>query len=374
MKILITVTDAKIRRIVGNMLAVDGHEVITAHSCRQAVERYQRHNPDLALIDTGLEDEDGYTCTRTLKALHPDDPIPVLLLLTGPARTPPMERFLDSEAEDFLDAPFDHITLRARLRVMERMRQNSRQLRRYRAMTEHEIGLARHMFDVVTRRSPSLPEQVCHWNLAAGHFCGDLTLFDRGPDGHLYALLGDFTGHGLAAAIGALPTSDLFYEMVAAGCGVEQIATAINRKLKTMLPIGHFCAAALLSLDPAGRTIEIFNAGLPAILLVGDDHTIQRRLVSQNLPLGIVAPERFNPVLERVEGADLHSLLLYSDGLIEAEGPDGEPFGEARLEAALLQAGDPHNVFHRIRQSALAFLQGGEPHDDISLLSVRVPA
>ena len=95
-----------------------------------------------------------------------------------------------------------------------------------------------------------------------GSLSGDLTQTGRGPDGQIYVLLADFTGHGLPAALGALPASSVFLAMAHKGLSVEGIAAELNRKLYQLLPIGYFCCAVVVelaaeagvALTPAGAT------------------------------------------------------------------------------------------------------------------------
>src|SRR3546814_8115398 len=51
----------------------------------------------------------------------------------------------------------------------------------------------------------------------------------------MHILLGDFTGHGLPAAVGAMPLAEVFYGMTAKGYGLAQILREMNAKLKRIL-------------------------------------------------------------------------------------------------------------------------------------------
>jgi hypothetical protein len=76
-------------------------------------------------------------------------------------------------------------------------------------------------------------------------FSGDVLLAAPTLSGGLQVMLGDFTGHGLPAAIGAIPVSDIFYAMTAKGFSIGDIVAELNQKLRTILPTGLFCAACL---------------------------------------------------------------------------------------------------------------------------------
>ena len=71
-------------------------------------------------------------------------------------------------------------------------------------------------------------------------FNGDLLLATRTPSGSMYVMLGDFTGHGLPAAIGAIPVAEVFYGMANKGFSIAAIVAETNRKLRAILPTEVF--------------------------------------------------------------------------------------------------------------------------------------
>ena len=138
--------------------------------------------------------------------------------------------------------------------------------------------------------------------LSAGHFSGDLLIHSVSPSGRLYLMLGDFTGHGFSAAIGALPAADVFYAMTRRDFSVKEIVCELNRKLKEVLPVGHFCAAAVVSCDAKTRGGEIFNGGLPPLIKLDATGQIVKRFASSSFALGVVEAKDFVPEIttERV--------------------------------------------------------------------------
>jgi serine phosphatase RsbU (regulator of sigma subunit) len=93
-------------------------------------------------------------------------------------------------------------------------------------------------------------------------------------------------------------------------------------------------------------------------------------LASRHLPLGILDDGRFDggcAVLDASGGR----LVFFSDGLIEAAGPGGEPFGAARLRRHLLDP-TPDPGFQRLLDAVRAHLQGAPAHDDIALMMIAL--
>jgi serine phosphatase RsbU (regulator of sigma subunit) len=99
---------------------------------------------------------------------------------------------------------------------------------------------------------------------------------------------------------------------------------------------------------------------------------VAAQLISEHFPLGVVGDKRFDPATETVSLMEFSHLLLYSDGLLEARNADGEMFGKARLEKALGGRARKSGLMQGIKSRLVAFLDGLEPHDDVSVLSVEL--
>lgn len=373
MKILIVEHDERQRRIMAQALEADGHELIYAGSCGDALRKFAKTEPDLILMDIALADGDGYQCTQRIRALGGERLAPVILS-TSISDHMSLKRFLDCGAADFIDEPSDPLVLRAKISGHAQTRELYRHLEGMREKFHQEVKFAKHMFDVMLGRSPAEIRGLQHWTITAGHFCGDLMIHEETPDGRLNIMLGDFTGHGLAAAVGALPASDAFFAMSRKGLPIGQIAAEINRKLHRLLPTGHFCAATLVSLDIERRHLETWIGGQPPLLLINNQHQVVEQIASCHFPLGIVGEDRFDGATRSLPLAAFSHLLLYSDGLLEARNADGEMFGEARLADAMRSRLRKAGLMQGIKGRLVDFLDGLEPHDDVSVLAVDLSA
>ncbi len=372
MKILIAEHDRMELRALRSLLDADGHDVLAATTCGETLAKFEYHQPDLVLMDIALPDGGGYRCTREIAAASGSGFTPVILTASSDDRMT-LAEFIESEAVDFVDAPGNVTMLKAKIAGFERMRDVYRQQERFQTRMRQEVKLAQHMFDRVIRRSPGDVDFLRHWMITAGHFCGDLLIYERTPADQLHILMGDFTGHGLSAAVGALPTSDVFFAMTRKGYAIGEIAAEINRKLNDLLPTGHFCAATLLRLSPLQRELEVWNGGQPPLLMLDDAGHVVREVPAFRFPLGVVAPDRFeaDTLLLSLEG--IRYVVLCSDGLLEAQNARGEMFGNDGLHGALAdaRAGGGH-VLQYIKSELVGFLDGMEPHDDVSLLTVDI--
>lgn len=367
MRVLVVDDDAIGRGLLDAFLRADGHEVITAVDGVEGVRRFQECQPDLVFMDVLMPNMDGYEAARRIKAACGKAFVP-LIFLTALHDEDDLARCIASGGDDFIVKPYNRVLLKAKLIAMQRIRELHQELARYQQRTAEEIELSKHLFDAVTNRNPRL-EAVRHWRSSVGHFSGDLLLYERSPTGRLLLMFGDFTGHGLSAAIASVPVSDLFYDLVADEVSLPDLTLAINRKLKGLLPVGHFCAAMLVAIDPAAGSLEVWNGGIPGVYALDAWCDIRHRVASGHPPLGILGDRGFDPYPERLDFAPGDSLLCFSDGLNEVGNAGGEMLGLAGAEA--LFPGDPDELLERLRQGVNRHLDGIEAQDDISVLQVE---
>ena len=200
---------------------------------------------------------------------------------------------------------------------------------------------------------------------------GDVFFVADRPSGELHLLLGDFTGHGLSAALGALPTSDIFFKMTADGHSIEEILGEINRKLKSILPASLFLCASTIVINRDQRTIAVWNGGLPDVLVVTGRGEIRHRIDSSHVPLGIMDSKQFDGTLKTVSAESGDCLYAYSDGIIEAMNLTGDMFGQEGLEAALACPPAADWRIDRVVESLNIFCQGRTRDDDFTIAEVK---
>ncbi len=374
--ILIVDDDQTNRLVLQSMLVKDGHTVFTAADGHEALEVFDREQPDMVLMDVMMPRMNGYDATRHIKARTQERFVPVIFL-TALNDDEALVQCVACGGDDFLTKPFKRIILRAKVEALERVRQlyaimktQKDQLAYHHAHLQQEQKVAEEVFRNILHAGCLDAPHIQYLLSPMAVFNGDLLLVSPKPSGGLHIMVGDFTGHGLPAALGAIPVSDLFYDMTANGYAISDIVAAMNQKLKTSLPTGVFCAACLLEFDVTYNTLAVWNGGVPAVLVHRQQGGELKRLASCHLPLGVVGNDRLDRSVEIIDIGLGDRVYAFTDGVIEASNPQREMFGQERLEACFTHNRNPESLFDEIRHSLTAFRAGSSQSDDTTLIAI----
>jgi CheY-like chemotaxis protein len=377
--ILVVDDTATNRQILAVFLKKLGHTVELAEDGAQAVELFASKSFDVVLMDVMMPVMDGYEATRRIKAMCVDRWVPVLFL-SALDKDENLVVGLEAGGDDYLPKPVNFVVLEAKLRSLARslalrreLEDARRSLQSYHDDRESENLLAAEILDQLMQR-PGLSDPDLHyWMNPATNFSGDIVAAARAADGRFYVLLADATGHGLAAAISVLPVLTLFYDVVEFGLPLGRVIAKINSQLRMALPVGRFVACACVCIDPQSGRSEVWMGGMPSGLLLDNDGQMVREIKSSHLPLGIDDIDWRKSATEAlVLPAGGGQLVLFSDGLIEAQNLAGEDFGMERLRAALASAPAAERVT-AVQSAVFKHLGDTSPHDDVTLLIVDLP-
>ncbi|MEM7100283.1 MAG: SpoIIE family protein phosphatase [Pseudomonadota bacterium] len=375
-KVLVADDNAVDRKVLSAIVGRAGFDVIAAVDGNDAIEKFHSEQPDLVLLDALMPGKDGFEVAQEIKSGGTDNFVPIIFL-TSLTEAKELARCLEAGGDDFLSKPYNRVILQAKLNAMQRMRSMHRTLQDQRdEISKHHMQLvadqeaAKAVFDNIAHSRHLNANYIRHLLSPLAIFNGDVLLAAQNPANNVYVMLGDFTGHGLAAAVGALPLSDVFYGMTQKGFSLGEIVRQCNRKLCSVLPSGYFCCAAAIYLDFNRQTMEIWNGGLPSVYLRkagGEMYPIE----SAHLPLGILTPDRFSEETQIFEVNTSDRLILATDGVIEARDAQGEYFGSDRLED-IIRTSKIDEMFDEVKGAVYSFMQEDDRDDDITLVELEV--
>lgn len=368
---LVVDDEATSRIILKAQLEREHYRVVIAADGQEALDQYSTHQPDIVFLDVMLPDLYGYEVARRIKKMAGEKFVPIIFL-TGLKEEEALAECVEAGGDDFLSKPVKFSILKAKAVAIERIRDlyerarlQHQELNELHARMQFEQELAEKVLTGAVMAANVAMPPVQSLLRPATTFNGDILVSAYTPSGGLSLLLGDFTGHGLAAAIGALPVAETFRSMTATGFALHEVLAELNSKLYRLLPRGMFLAAAAIRIEPDLRAAVVWNSGLPEVILRGET-AVRRRVRSLHPPLGALREFLPGCVPEMVDLEPGDAFVLCSDGVTEACNISGEMFGEERFDQVIAES-SPNTVFEAIRSKLENFVAGAEQADDISL-------
>jgi sigma-B regulation protein RsbU (phosphoserine phosphatase) len=152
------------------------------------------------------------------------------------------------------------------------------------------------------------------------------------PDGTVLVALGDVAGKASPAALLMALLLAILRTLVDEGLALPALVQRLNLQVSRHAPASRFITLFLASYTPSTGRLEFVNAGQTPPLLRRQNGSIER-LMGGGVALGMFEGSTYQSDELQLNAGD--ALLMYSDGLTEAESPDGRPFDEAGLERTL---------------------------------------
>lgn len=200
---------------------------------------------------------------------------------------------------------------------------------------------------------------------------GDFYSYLALPEGRAAIAIGDISGKGVGAALLMALTASTLESQAHQIDHPAAMLTTLNHLLAPRLKANRMNAALLLAvLDPQRRALRISNAGMVAPVIISPAGV--RFLDIGGLPVGAFPGAIYQELDIVLQSGD--TLLLISDGVVEAHNAAGELFGFERLEALIAEIHPHHNLrgmVEIILANVQAFMAATEQHDDITIVAIR---
>lgn len=235
-----------------------------------------------------------------------------------------------------------------------------------------EMQVAREVqFRLLRSSAPRLETLECAaCSLPAREVGGDFFDFLRPGPGRLGLALGDISGKGVSAALMmASLQASLRSHYATVGDDLPRLLRDVNRLHFECTAPQHYASLFLANYDDASRSLRYANCGHHAPLLVHADASVDR-LPATSTVLGMF--ESWTCATAEVALAPGDTLLLFTDGVVEATDLAGETFGEARLLSSLRRHGAlPLSALIQVMLREIRWFAGGRQRDDMTLVVAR---
>ena len=238
-----------------------------------------------------------------------------------------------------------------------------------RVLVRDELEVARQLQrDLLPSAVPAIPGyDVAHSYRTANEIGGDYYDFLDLSDGRTALVIGDASGHGMAAGLLMAIANAALKLAVEVDPTPQRVATLLNRVLYRTGDARAFMTLFYGVLEPPSGRLSFVCVGHPFPLLRRAGGEVIE-LGTGGFPVGIRESLDITPHEVSLAPGDL--LLLYSDGLPEAVNSAGDAFGYDAMRAGLRQPGDVRQVHDRFLRALDAHV-GSEPlKDDVTLVAV----
>jgi phosphoserine phosphatase RsbU/P len=321
-----------------------------------ALEEIERGIYTLILLDYRLQDTDGLALLTKIQRL-PLERRPAVVMLTGGGSEEIAVEAMKRGAKDYLvKGAFEVSDLRRAIvgaidrRLLEiQLARSTEELRQKNDQMEAELAMAREVQQaLLPQQYPTFPGGAAPENSAL-RFCqrwipsstvaGDFFEVFAVSDTAAGVFLCDVMGHGVRAALVTTLIRGLLGELMHAAADPGRFLGELNRSLKTILARSDdvmFATAFYLVIEVESRELRFANAGHPPPLHLQRGAGRVTPLCGEAEPdsaLGLLPDATFATAVRPIARGD--ALLLFTDGLFEAEGAAAEQYGLARLQRAV---------------------------------------
>ena len=374
MKILVVDDHAYNRELLIFILEDEGHECVEAENGQAACEIFAGDEDiQLILMDVNMPIMDGIEAAKAIKTIASNRFV-TIIFVTALDNADVLVQCLDAGGDDFVPKPINESILISKLKAHARsqsmynsLKSVNEELEYHKRLMDREHRIVEHIFSNDVGVIDTVCDNVTGYTSPASLFNGDLLISAPSPAGGVYLLVGDFTGHGLSAAVGSLPVSSIFYDCVARQESVSNIARIMNRRLLRLLPQGMFFCAALLYLEPQGRQVQFWMGGMNDIVCRQPGAQELLKLQSLHMPLGVMEEDEFDERIELVELPENTALYIFTDGINEAKNLQDEEFGLDRIDGIVSGGGE---VVDELVASVREFTKGCEQADDVTVVEL----
>jgi len=378
MKLLCVDSELVYREILSLCAEKENIHVKSASTYDEAIQTFIDYAPDIVTLDVIIKGGNAFDLVRKIKHLSGKRFVPIIFLSSHTTDSV-MDQCFKSGADDFISKPFNEVLFNIRLKthvrhveLMKEMYRKNKALTYYQTMIEREHEMAHQVLNHIQNRSENNSEHVAITRLSAASFNGDLALVKTRSDSARLVFVGDFTGHGLPASIGALPVMQAFFDAVDDLTPVEELASQINRILFNILPDYMFCAGYLILMSSNGK-IEYWGGGMPNAFIRRESGAVDY-LQSNHMPLGVLPFTEFEDNFKSDSLNAEDTLIIVSDGVLELKNDNGKMLGNSEVERLILESYAEKSLLEAQKitvHKLTEYLGDSLQLDDITLVALR---
>jgi phosphoserine phosphatase RsbU/P len=243
-----------------------------------------------------------------------------------------------------------------------------------RIVMKRDLEIAREIQSwLMPTRPPEVPgADIAFATRPANTVAGDYYDAFFRPNHRLLIVVADVAGKSIPAALLTATLQASLRTLADLPGSLAELTARVNRYACEQSNQGRrFTTAFLAELDPATGALEYVNAGHNWPVLRRGSGAVER-LEAGGVPLGISSTLPYQSGATHLAPGDL--LLIFTDGLVEAEDEREQEYGEERMLAVVksLAGATANEALKRVMSSVDAFVGATRQHDDITCLLLRM--
>ena len=337
-----------------------------------ALRAIEKNAPDLVLLDIMMPGIDGYEVCRRIRAGEKGRDIPVMFLSSLEEATDKAHGF-EVGGNDYLTKPFEAIEVQARVKSLLKAKAYADAVRE---AAERELRVAREiqmgiLATDVAGRTAGTGLDVHALIEPARQVGGDLYEVLRPSAEKVVIVIGDVMGKGIPASLFMAVALTLLRTIVRQTQQPDEILARLNDELEAQNARRMFVTMSCVVIDVATGRATGASAGHHALLLILRKGAPQFVFPSSGMVLGLRPAQRYS--VQSLELAVGDTLLLYTDGVPDAENAESEQFENGRIVNCFTD-GESRTAAQsasRLLDAVHTFAAGAPPTDDIAVLAVR---
>jgi sigma-B regulation protein RsbU (phosphoserine phosphatase) len=349
-------------------LAANNYDIITAMDGESGLAEAIDKTPDLILLDIMMPKMDGLEVCRRLKG---DSSLPFMpiIMVTAKADSKDIVAGLEAGGDEYLTKPVDHAALVARVKSMLRIKSLHDRVLEQSAQLKHQLKTATKIQSLFWPDIPELEVGSHIWALStpAAYIGGDLYDIISMPDKSLLVYVADVSDKGVPAALIMAALSTKIKNESRIHKDVDKLLETINNSLhKLISKEGYFATIVLIRYWPNSGIMQFSVGGhLQPLWIAGKE--IRYFPQVSGISLGIMPDVPYE--VKEIILSPGESVLLYTDGVIEAENVNKEMYGHDRMSDYIKNSKGPpwgeglNNEIRKWRGNA-------KINDDLTLLEI----
>jgi sigma-B regulation protein RsbU (phosphoserine phosphatase) len=319
-------------RLLSQMLGDHGYGVRAVTSGERAIASARAIPPSLILLDIKMPEMSGYEVAEELKSDNLTVDIPIIFISALDDIQDKVDAFTVGGV-DYITKPFQLEEVLARVETHLALTRMQKQLQDANEKFEEELNLAGKLQATFF---PSEPPSIPGWQMAvklkpARQTSGDFYDILPLPDDQIGIVIADVVDKGVAAALYMALSWTLLRTYAAEfPTKPEKVFSAANQRIIQDTDATRFVTAFFGILNPSTGTMVYSNAGHnPPFHFSGRKHKTIRELEKTGLPMGLIEDHSWEQRVVEIAPGDV--LVLYTDGVPDAQNPKGKFFGVNRM-------------------------------------------